>query len=220
MIKLSRKKIEQLVELDVPGISERDKDEMAIPSYLHPNPLIRWLVWKRYKQIDKLAELSKDMTVLEFGCGIGVFLPTLDDEAGRVYTIDIFPQYAKKLAETLNLNVSFLEDLSDLDDSSLDLVIAAEVMEHLDEPQKYVLEFNRKLKTKGRLIVSGPTENFFYRLGRSLAGFSKKEQYHHMNVDDLAKIIEKGGFRTIKVSRLPFCIPPHLFKILVFEKTG
>ncbi len=93
--RLSRSEIQKSVSLGIKGISEQNKDEMAIPSYLHANPLIRWLMWKRLEYITQCAKITKDMTVLDFGCGIGVFLPTLSDFAKTVYAIDLFPEYAK-----------------------------------------------------------------------------------------------------------------------------
>ena len=55
-------------------ITEAQQAEMAIPSYLNKNPFIRNLFWNRYDEIYRLANLRADMTVCEFGCGIGVFL--------------------------------------------------------------------------------------------------------------------------------------------------
>lgn len=77
MKKISTQKLKKILSKDISGISEYNKDEMAIPSYLHWNPLIRWLMWRRYEYILYLSEISKEMSVLEFGCGIGVFLPEL-----------------------------------------------------------------------------------------------------------------------------------------------
>jgi len=69
--KISIQKLNELLSKDIPHISNHNKDEMAIPSYLHWNPLIRWLMWRRYEYISHLSGFSRDMTVLEFGCGIG-----------------------------------------------------------------------------------------------------------------------------------------------------
>ncbi len=32
-------------------LSPEDRDEMAIPSYLHPNPAMRWMAWRRVEVI-------------------------------------------------------------------------------------------------------------------------------------------------------------------------
>ena len=28
-------------------MSADDRDEVAIPSYIHPNPMMRWMAWRR-----------------------------------------------------------------------------------------------------------------------------------------------------------------------------
>jgi 2-polyprenyl-3-methyl-5-hydroxy-6-metoxy-1,4-benzoquinol methylase len=217
IVKISKGKIKQLVTC-VNDISEKYQDEMAIPSYLHKNPLITWLMWKRYEYIALLAELNKNKTVLEFGCGVGVFLPTLSQNTGKVYAIDLFPQYAKKLVEDMKMDITFINSLDDLKDESLDVIIAADVMEHLDNPAKFAQTFRSKLKSGGSLIISGPTENLIYKIGRVAAGFGGKGDYHHTNIDSLRKVIENSGFKLIKQRTLPFRIPPYLFRIFKFKK--
>src|SRR5262245_15916360 len=98
--KISVQQLNELISKVQPcHMSDHNKDEMAIPSYLHKNPLIRWLMWRRYENISYLLGVSRDMRVLEFGCGIGVFLPELDRTFQRVYAIDIFPEFARHLSK-------------------------------------------------------------------------------------------------------------------------
>ena len=159
-----------------------------------------------------LADLAADMSVCEFGCGIGVFLPTLAPEAEKVYAVDIFPQYARETARIFDLDVAFSKDLDGVPDNSLDLVIACEVMEHLADPGAYARLFAQKLKTGGgRLIMSGPTETWIYKLGRILAGYHKYHDYHPHNVFQLHEIITQNGFK-------PICQTPYPWKILPLYK--
>ncbi len=216
--KISMQELKDILSEDIPYISDHDKDEMAIPSYLHWNPLIRWLMWRRYEAIAQLAGFLKDMTVLEFGCGVGLFLPELHQQCGQVYAIDLFPEFAKRLNQKFGLNVHFIHDLSEISDHSLDLIIAADVLEHLEanELAQYLKTFAKKLRRSGRLIVSGPTENFVYKIGRFLAGFSGKGDYHHTNVNHLIDRISQT-FELRRTHYLPFRFPPFLFKICEFK---
>src|SRR5262245_56605561 len=100
-------------------MTARDRDEMAIPSYLHSNPLIRWLMWRRYEVVADLAELAPWKHVLEFGCGIRLFLPTLAARAGTVYAVDRFPEFAKALAASRGLRVTFLDTVEAVADATL-----------------------------------------------------------------------------------------------------
>ncbi|HMH53963.1 MAG TPA: methyltransferase domain-containing protein [Candidatus Acidoferrum sp.] len=216
--KLSTDEIRRIVSLPVTDMDDRDRDEMAIPSYLHPNPLIRWLMWKRYDVIDQLSELNGHQTVLEFGCGLGLFLPTLAARAARVIALDRFPHYALEMVRRYDLGskVEFTMDVAKIPEASLDLVVAADVMEHLDDPKGLAATFRRKLKPTGRLVVSGPTESAIYKIGRIFAGFAGKGDYHLTNIDRLERDIVETGFRRLQTIRLPFRLLPCLFKVHAF----
>jgi len=214
----SRAEIRRLVGTRVPGMTEHDRDEMAIPSYLHWNPLIRWLMWRRYEAVAELAALAPGQRVLEFGCGIGLFLPTLAARVGAAYAIDRFPAFARALVASRGLPVTFVDSVEAVADASLDTIVAADVMEHLDAPREWAALFRRKLLPGGRLVVSGPTETPIYKLGRIAAGFAGKGDYHHTNVARLCEDITIEGFRLERGRSLPFAVPPHLFKVLAFTR--
>ena len=134
----------------------------------------------------------------------------------KVYAVDIFPQYAREMARIYDLNIQFSKDLDGVPDDSLDLIIACEVMEHLEDPGAYARLFAQKLKTGGRLIMSGPTESWIYKLGRILAGYNKYHDYHPHNVCQLHEIITQNGFKTIIKTPYPWSIVP-LYNINYYE---
>ncbi|MBI5527415.1 MAG: methyltransferase domain-containing protein [Deltaproteobacteria bacterium] len=217
IVRIGKAEIAALVE-STSGPPAAERDEMAVPSYLHWNPAIRWLMWRRYETIAMLAEIRPDTTVLEFGCGLGLFLPTLAARAGRVTAIDLHPEYAKRLAENRRLPVRFVGDLSQVEDGSIDLIIAADVMEHLDDPAAVARSFCQKLARDGRLIVSGPTETWLYRLGRVAAGFRGKGGYHRFDVYSLVAMIRQSGFSPGRSESVPLPPPFALFKIAEFRR--
>ena len=210
--------IREITATTVAGMSDHDRDEMAIPSYLHANPLIRWLMWRRYEVLAKLIGERSGPTVLEFGCGMGLFLPELNRRFDRVFAIDLFPDYAKALCERRALNTQFVATLDEIPDVDIDVIVAADVLEHLDDLPAFSANFARILKPTGKLLVSGPTENLIYRLGRLLAGFGGKGDYHHTNIDRLIEDISTHGFTHVRTIGLPFSLPPRLFKICEFSK--
>lgn len=214
--RIDRGTIEQVINAPhlQSSITEAKQAEMAIPSYLNKNPFIRSLFWNRYDMIYRLAELDSEMSVCEFGCGIGVFLPTLAPEVKKTYAVDIFPQYAQEMAKIYDLEVEFSRDMDSVPDDSLDLIIASEVMEHLEDPGAYARLFARKLKAGGRLIMSGPTESWIYKLGRILAGYHKYHDYHPHDVYQLHEIITKNGFQTMIQTPYPWkTIPLHMINV-------
>lgn len=219
MLKPSLRELREIVSAKIPGITSEQRDEMAIPSYLHSNPAIRWLFWKRYATIARLLPAEKSDRILEFGCGIGPFLPELSLRAKQVFAIDLFPGFAKILCEQRRIPVTFINSLDEIDDRSLDTIVAADVLEHVDDLAGILRHFSSKLSPGGRLIISGPTENFLYRLGRILAGFAGKGDYHHTNIDNIIQTAVTAGFVTSSTKNLPFPFAPPLFKICLLTKT-
>lgn len=216
LIKLSRQEIVALLNQ---GTSHPQEvlDEMAVPTYLHWNPLITRFFWQRYAMILRMAAPTENDHVLEFGCGLGVFLPTLYAYTKHLYAIDLIPEYAKLLCEQRHMDVQFLERPEDIPDRQLDVLIAADVLEHVEKPLELFSLFRAKIKPGGSLIISGPTENFIYHIGRILAGFGGKGEYHKTNIYHLEKNALDAGFILEKKETLPFKIPPVLFNILFFR---
>lgn len=221
LIGFTKDEIKELLRQSRGNLSKLDLDKMAVPTYLHKNPLIQWLVGRRLQYVVKLAKLSGQESVLDFGCGIGVLLPTLCAAAKEVHATDLFPQVAQELVNNRRLQVTF-HSSSQLDksipDKCLDLIIAVESMEHLSEPLEYLQIFKDKLKQRGRLIVSGPTENIIYTIGRLVAGFGRKREYHYLNAEDLDKLITDSGFERLRCLPLPFSLPPYLFKVIEYQQ--
>lgn len=217
LLRVSRMQLASLVNKEPEAVDSRQRDEMAIPSYLHWNPLIRWLMWCRYAAILEHGDFRANHTVFEFGCGTGIFLPTLASCTRSVVACDLFPQYAKGLCAALSLNVEFVDPAASLGHQQFDRVIAADVLEHVHDPLRELLRFADVLKPGGRLLISGPTENHVYQLGRIAAGFAGKGDYHKRNIDDIRRLAEKAGYRSVDVVGLPFSTPPHLFRLCAFE---
>ncbi len=194
-------------------------EEMAIPSYLHRNPAMRWMATRRLDVVaDWLCEgLTSHARVLDFGCGAGVLLPTACGAAGEVFATDLELGPASMLVEHCGLaNVRLLEParLSEIEPGSLDAIVAAEVLEHIEELGPVFATFRRLLAPDGRLIVSLPTENAFYRAGRRLAGFSG--EYHVGNAANVHRALETSGFRTRRRRSLPLSGPFAIYWVVEY----
>lgn len=172
-------------------------DEAAFPAYSHKNPVINWLFWQRLRKAMEYIENGQYKNILDFGCGSGVMLPFLSTISKKVIAmdIDLLPiQNVQKyipMADNIQIKDATKTGISDLQKDSFDLVIALDVLEHVQDLPKTLSELFALLKLKGQLIVSGPTENILYQIGRKMAGPEYSGAYHERGIAEIKDEIKK-----------------------------
>jgi 2-polyprenyl-3-methyl-5-hydroxy-6-metoxy-1,4-benzoquinol methylase len=189
-------------------------DEAALPSYTHSNKLMSFLFWKRIEKVFKIAGNIQNCSVLDFGCGGGVTFKYFHTNGCKITGCDNqhYP-LAEKVCEDFNIHATIKKELFQIDDK-FDRILALDVLEHVDDLEKYIAKLKSLLCEEGQILVSGPTENFLYKMGRTLAGFSG--HYHVRNIYDIEKSLEKLGLRRTQLKSL-YPIAP-LFRISLWEK--
>jgi 2-polyprenyl-3-methyl-5-hydroxy-6-metoxy-1,4-benzoquinol methylase len=185
----------------------------ALPAYGHRNPLIRFLFWQRIRSVMRyLNWRSPWESVLDFGCGAGVLLPFFATRAKRVLAADVDISALEAIARYVPLasNVDVFDlgtgSLSDLAPESCDLIVALDVLEHVQDLAGTAIALRRVLAPRGELIVSGPTENYAYRVGRRIAGRDFTADYHVRNIRDVRKTLA-STFNVLPISTLFHAIP-------------
>jgi len=173
-------------------------DEAGFPAYSNPNPWINWLFWQRLRKamnyIEKNAPHEK---ILDFGCGSGVMLPFLARQSKQVtaFDIDLLPLERVSKHIPLPANVEVLDasqtPVSQLEPKSFDLINALDVLEHVDDLPRTFSELIRLLKPGGQIVVSGPTENTFYQIGRKLAGPEYSGEYHERGIAEIERELSR-----------------------------
>ena len=207
-------------------VSQEDKDEMAIPSYLHRNPAMRWMAWQRvlvtaqfFHNTCKTGNGEPEQTVMDFGCGTGVLFHEVSQFANKVYGVDIVLDPARLLVDEWGLDkVSLLnpeQAAIEISEQSIDTIIAAEVLEHIDPIDSTLAFFRSRLKSDGHLIVSLPTEGLLYRIGRRLAGFSG--HYHLNNAQSIHRQILDAGFRKENMQKIPGPGPLAIYWVIDYR---
>ena len=195
-------------------------DEMAVPAYLKGNPLSRWVFWGRLRHVIRQAQLRPGTKVFDFGCGTGVLLSRLACEGRTVYGTDLHLDIARRLVAELKLpRVNLLEAdrwQQAIPDGQMDTIIAADVLEHIEERQELLSIFRRKLAPGGRLVICGPTENWMYKIGRRIVGFSG--HYHVTAIAQCLADARAVGFKQVETTSFPFPGPFCLFNIAAFTK--
>ena len=169
-------------------------DEAAFPAYSHRNPLINWLFWQRLRTAMNYIERKAPFDqVLDFGCGSGVMLPFFAQHSKQVIALDIDLLPLEKVRKHIPLpsNVEACDakqgNLSGLTQKSFDLISALDVLEHVDDLPRTLSELLGLLKPGGQLVVSGPTENILYQLGRKVAGPEYSGAYHERGIAEIKR---------------------------------
>ena len=203
------------------ALAPAERAEMAVPSYAHWNPLIRWLFWQRLDAAVRFAELTQGAAVLDYGTGSGILLPTLAAVAARIVATDIELAPSQRTAAARSIPVEFVkvpdfQTWATTKGGTLDVIFALDVLEHVESEELRELStaFRSLLRRGGRLIVSGPTETAAYKLGRALAGF--RNEYHHRNIFDIDRELV-AQWRIAERTFLPSFPLPRAFVITRYE---
>lgn len=166
--------------------------EAAFPAYAHKNPLIQHLFWGRLAAVEEHWSGRQLGSVLDFGCGSGVMSYILSALAQRVVATDIEPCTFNKMREKVSFpgNVIFapIQEIACTREHSFDAIVALDVLEHVNDLPETLGLFRKLLKPSAEAVISGPTENIMYKVGRWIAGRRFTGEYH---VTDIRQIRER-----------------------------
>jgi len=201
-----------------------------VPEYHSKNVFVRSLFLNRLKLTIQLAlsklESGGNLNVIDLGCGEGILLKLLEEKFKDIKTfgIDILPEVLEiKKFLRAEIKIGDLRN-SGFADNFFDVVFCLDTLEHFENLEEPTREIKRILKNNGLLIVSVPTENFFYKLGRLfLKGTlsSKKgpgASPHFHNARETERFLRNSNFETAKKISLPRIPFLTLFNIISLKK--
>jgi 2-polyprenyl-3-methyl-5-hydroxy-6-metoxy-1,4-benzoquinol methylase len=184
-------------------------EESCIPSYVHGNRPAAWVAWQRNKAAARLyADHAPAGPILDFGAATGE-VGHLIDKRGPYHIIEQDEVLAKACAEWQPAERQTLETAQA---GSYAAIFALDSLEHNEDIPSLVDKLVPLLRADGVFILSGPTENAFYRFGRRLAGFSG--HYHHSTIFDIEAIFAQR-LRLFETRRVP--IAPALFRVTAWR---
>jgi 2-polyprenyl-3-methyl-5-hydroxy-6-metoxy-1,4-benzoquinol methylase len=127
--------------------------------------------------------LKKEMRILDFGCGQGAFSQRLVDAGMKVDSCDINTDQIKANVErkiSLDLNK---KNIKDSIACKYDMIVALEIIEHLENPWKYISDCLELLNEGGIIVLSTPNISSFpsrlrFFMKGSLIAFEKPDLDH------------------------------------------
>lgn len=167
-------------------------------------------VVERYWAIPKIISKYSKMRILDAGAGDGYISSKLMAMGHNVVAIEIVAINIRHLKER---GIAVIpHDLMHVPypfrDESFDMIICADVLEHLYRPDVCLKEFYRVLKPDGALLVSTPNYAHPYRIWQLIKGnsfhdpFSEYQFYAHIRFftyKTLKKFLAHYGFHVTEV---------------------
>lgn len=157
--------------------------------------------------------VGKNKRVLELGCASGTMTKVLADNECRVYAVEInakAAEHAKPYCEKL-----VIADLDSVDWADLfvgekfDVILAADVLEHLRDPSSHLVKMSRRLVSGGFMVLSVPNiahngviaellgEDFRYRE----TGLLDQTHVHFFSLKSLMRALGEVDLYVTKLER-------------------
>jgi 2-polyprenyl-3-methyl-5-hydroxy-6-metoxy-1,4-benzoquinol methylase len=175
-----------------------------------------------------LLDKTSNTCILDVGCGNGYLVNYLIEKGYNVYGTDA-SEKGIAIARQTNPDRFFVQDLStdklppELQHLKFDTVIATEVIEHLYDPEDFIVFCKQALGGKGEIILSTPYHGYLKNLVLSL--FNKWDTHFdpfwvggHIKLwsrATLSRLVTNNGFTNVTFrgcGRMPYFWKSMLIK--------
>ena len=157
-----------------------------------------WWHLGRKKIIDqrlKNIRLDKKTKILNIGCGTGGTIATLE-KYGQLTNVDTSKEAIRHLKKRGIKNVTQVEGLVlPYKNNSFDIVIALDVLEHIENDSKALKEWYRVLKPEGKLLITVPAYQWLWS--------EHDESLHHYRrytASGLHNLVNQNNYKVFKRS--------------------
>jgi len=168
------------------------------------------------EQIKKLSPKPEDL-ILEVGCSSGFLIKELKENFPQTIVLgaDVVKDALHRLAHKSPGTPLFLFDLTQcpLPEASMDIVVALNVLEHIEDDVLALKKIYHLLKPGGKLIIEVPASPWLYD--------SFDAALHHFRrytAKDLIKKMQSAGFVVTHWSHLGFFAYPAFLLVKLVSK--
>jgi 2-polyprenyl-3-methyl-5-hydroxy-6-metoxy-1,4-benzoquinol methylase len=199
----------------LPAVSYSDA---ADPYYLEQEE-------ERIVNAHRLLELvPKGGRLLEIGCATGFLLRAARDRGFEAIGVEM-SEWASGIARDefgLDVRTGKLEDAG-LESGSFDVVVLADVIEHLTDPSRTVREIHRVLEPGGRLLLLTPDAGSLMARTFGIRWWGLlDDHYFYFSRQTLRRFLEKEGFavETLKAQGREFPLSHWIFKMTQYSEVA
>ncbi|MBE9503481.1 MAG: bifunctional 2-polyprenyl-6-hydroxyphenol methylase/3-demethylubiquinol 3-O-methyltransferase UbiG [Proteobacteria bacterium] len=110
----------------------------------------------RFQYFEKIIGKPKGKKILDIGCGGGLLSEEFAKRGAHVTGVDLSPvaiEAAKKHARENDLNIDYRNcALTEIKDNNFDVVVCAEMLEHVEDLQQIIIDSTIRLKSGGHYL--------------------------------------------------------------------
>lgn len=174
-------------------------------------PEIKYLT-KTYLNIfyNNISNLSKNITILEIGCGNGFFLNALSKKGFKnLYGVEPSKKMVNNSPKILKKRIEISVFKKNLFSKEMfDIICCFHTLDHVSDPNELISESRRVLKRNGRAIfVVHNTDALSAKMFGEKSPIFDIEHIYLFNKNTLSRIFTKNGFYVKKIADLTNTFP-------------
>ena len=170
-----------------------------------------WFRVRRGIVIDIIKNISdhNNCSLLDIGCGNGHLLKDSSQYIKNAVGIEKF-SYPKKLFNNI-LNIDIFDN--NFKDDSFDIVTFLDVMEHIEDENRFLQEVKRLIKENATIIITVPAYQWLFSNSDIFYG-----HYRRYNSKRLRKVLEDNGLEIQKLSYMNCFLFPLFALVRIADK--
>tara|TARA_B100000287_G_scaffold432450_1_gene491825 strand:- start:1212 stop:2051 length:840 start_codon:yes stop_codon:yes gene_type:complete len=149
--------------------------------------------------ISKYFDKDFDKSVLDIGCGAGIFLDYLKQKGWKVEGIEPDPIMHSYAVRKLGLNIKQTLFCDWAPEKEYSLVYLSHVLDDLPDLNQNINKISKSIKKGGYLFIEVPNHSWPFRLN-----FEKEEDlnmgHYFFSISSLEKIIENNNFKILDIT--------------------
>ena len=170
-----------------------------------------WWFQARKKIIENTItkNLKKKLNILDFGSGSGVNIQMLS-KFGFVNIYEPHPE-TRKYLKLKYKNKNKFRIIEKIKKRKFDLIILADVLEHIKYDKKELIKLDKNLNRNGHILITVPAYKFLFSIKDKILGHHRR--YNKNQISNLFK-----NFDTIKLTYFNFFLFIPISLIIIFFK--